>query len=402
MPRSRLRGSAPLAQFVTVRPPVRELETVQAVLEALAADSGESAGFSEHVAATTDVHGIPDTATLDTATDRDAAIAAHADDTTSVHGIADTSALDTIAARVAAIDALKAGVAAGGDTLFELNARLAVVEALGSLATDAELIAAVAGILGTADSAGDTLGELQALIGLRMLKSANLSDLANAGTALTNLGVSTFIKTLLDDADAATARATLGITAETWAVFRGMPTGALLRSYGFDSSVEGWTASAGSVAAVAGELRFIGAGTALEPVGAANVADGEVELTFRAPPTGSVAVGFRMTDASNGYLCVLQAGFAPELYKYVGAGLTKIRGGLGALILEGGPWKFLIRFNGPVLEWYVNGTLILSHNDATYSTGRIGMWSDTASTMFADDIKVYTGVDLVTGNVRVR
>lgn len=110
----------------------------------------------------------------------------------------------------AAITALKNGVGAGGDTLAELDARIAVIEALGSLATDGELVAAVASILGAADSAGDTLGELQALIGLRLLKSANLSDIANASTALTNLGFSSFIKTLIDDTDQAAALATLG------------------------------------------------------------------------------------------------------------------------------------------------------------------------------------------------
>lgn len=102
--------------------------------------------------------------------------------------------------------------AAGGGDTGDLEARVAAIEALGSLATDAELVAQVAAILGSADTSGDTLGELQALIGARLAKSANLSDLPNASTALTNLGVSAFAKSLLDDADAAAAQATLGIT----------------------------------------------------------------------------------------------------------------------------------------------------------------------------------------------
>ncbi|ETR75923.1 hypothetical protein X566_20215 [Afipia sp. P52-10] len=43
-----------------------------------------------------------------------------------------------------------------------------------------------------------------------MLRSLNLSDLTNISTALTNLGISSFIKTLLDDADGPTAWSTLG------------------------------------------------------------------------------------------------------------------------------------------------------------------------------------------------
>lgn len=44
-------------------------------------------------------------------------------------------------------------------------------------------------------------------------KASNLSDLSNAGTALTNLGLSAFVKTLMDDADAATFFTTLGVSA---------------------------------------------------------------------------------------------------------------------------------------------------------------------------------------------
>lgn len=98
---------------------------------------------------------------------------------------------ETAGAAAAVQTALLNGAPAGGDTLAELDARLAVVEALGSLATDAELIAAVAALIGTADTAGDTLGELQALINLRLAAANNLSDVANAATALANLGGTT-------------------------------------------------------------------------------------------------------------------------------------------------------------------------------------------------------------------
>jgi hypothetical protein len=83
---------------------------------------------------------------------------------------------------------LKNGAPPTGDTLKELHDRLAIIEAL-SIATDGELAAAIAALIGAADPAGDTLGELQALTSLRLLKTANLSDLANIATARTNLDV---------------------------------------------------------------------------------------------------------------------------------------------------------------------------------------------------------------------
>ncbi|SOB60648.1 protein of unknown function [Pseudodesulfovibrio profundus] len=48
-----------------------------------------------------------------------------------------------------------------------------------------------------------------------MKKADNLAGLANTSTAQTNLGISAFAKTLLDDADAAAARATMGLVIGT-------------------------------------------------------------------------------------------------------------------------------------------------------------------------------------------
>jgi hypothetical protein len=125
----------------------------------------------------------PDTAAL--LGDRIGAVEGHVTHTTSVHGISDTADLayqqdvaavaDDLAveaqtreaADLTLADALvtEATTRAGADSA--LDGRLAAIEALGSLATDAELIAAVAAILGDADPDGDTLGELQALINAR-------------------------------------------------------------------------------------------------------------------------------------------------------------------------------------------------------------------------------------------
>lgn len=109
-----------------------------AVVEAGGGDGG--AGLVAHEAATTNVHGVASTAALETASGAQAKIATHAAVTTSVHGIADTGALETSTGAQAKADAAQSAATAA------------------AVATSAQ-------------------------------RAANLGDLANAGTARTNLGL---------------------------------------------------------------------------------------------------------------------------------------------------------------------------------------------------------------------
>lgn len=58
-------------------------------------------------------------------------------------------------------------------------------------ATDAEVSAAIAAIINGASSASDTFSEVETLLSQKVVKSANLSDLASVSTSRTNLGLGT-------------------------------------------------------------------------------------------------------------------------------------------------------------------------------------------------------------------
>ncbi|NTG07163.1 hypothetical protein [Rhizobium rhizogenes] len=93
-------------------------------------------------------------------------------------------------------------------------------------------IAAFAGLTGSADTLGYFTGSgTMALTSLTSFGRSLIDD-ANASTALSTLGVSTYIKTLLDDADASTALSTLGVSAYAKTLLDDTSAGAALTTLG--------------------------------------------------------------------------------------------------------------------------------------------------------------------------
>lgn len=192
------------------------------------------------------------------------------------------------------------------------------------------------------------------------------------------------------------------------------PQGVLARQYTFDTDIQSWTLSAGgSLSAASGQLVITKTSAtdavALEPSGASNVADGEVWCDYTGVVTSTQVNGqdiiglvFRATDANNNYLAQINMGIgtssSPQvvLYKRVSGAYTQLvtspisTTNYMPLLNRDGPHRFMVRFVGPLISLYVNETFMLSWYDATFSTGRCGLYAYNNGTYKFDNVTVNT------------
>lgn len=169
-----------------------------------------------------------------------------------------------------------------------------------------------------------------------------------------------------------------------------MPQGTLQRQYSFNSSIEGWVGSGGTPTIVSNALQLAYTGDAIEPVGASNIADGEVYFD-RLINTGSEAsICFRATDVNNFYMFQLFPSATVQFYKRVGGVMTNLVTAGAMPYIHTSNWnKVLVRFVGSVFELWINGGFIGSYTDTTFTTGRIVVHNQSGASRYRN-LKIYS------------
>lgn len=179
----------------------------------------------------------------------------------------------------------------------------------------------------------------------------------------------------------------------------GTPQGTLQRAYKFDTTIQSWTASAGTLAWDSGgylKHTVFGSGAhyvLLEPSGAGAVADGEFVVDLHSVASAGTDLQFnlifRAADASNYYAMFFRFNAGNngmvQLYKRVSGSFANIAGSYAAPnsaqmmapfvypstgILN---LRLMVRFVGGWITAFLNEIPLGVWNDTTYTTGICGM-----------------------------
>lgn len=154
--------------------------------------TGSAAKVETHRTDTSDVHGIPDTSVLATDSEVATAVSDHSTDTTNVHGIADTSALETTAGSAAKVAAHEADTSVHGiadTTVLATDAEVAAAVATEATAR-ADVDTALDGRLDTAEEALDDVTAISARDANHLWEALNVAiNGATLTTGFEDLGI---------------------------------------------------------------------------------------------------------------------------------------------------------------------------------------------------------------------
>lgn len=178
-------------------------------------------------------------------------------------------------------------------------------------------------------------------------------------------------------------------TAGTSFIMNSRPYGMLNRQYPFASTVEGWTATGGTLSQTSGYLHYVVAsGTQSAKSDGANIADLEFICDFRFVSGTDGGICWRYVDDNNYYM-ILISGTDYTPYKRVSGGYTALAGAaltpfMGSNVFH----KLMVRTVGTRMIIWIDDHLMFTTTDPSLSTGVVGIRNQTA-TIDLDNVKLY-------------